>query len=144
MRAPDAAFASQTSEEGNSLDGLAETHLISQDTVEPLVMECHEPVQAYDLVLAQLACEHEGDLGENVGRLEVDSHGLEGFRHLDGHVRQGGHLLIIVFFRLLEVVLRVVNSDQVGGNGLLRSSLCVAEHALLDEAFGVELLGDFD
>ena len=47
------------SQQRNGLYGLAQTHLVRQDTVESLVVHGDQPVQADVLILAQLVAEKE-------------------------------------------------------------------------------------
>jgi len=52
---PDSTVARQRRNQGNRLNGLAETHLVCKDSVEPLVMKCDQPIKPNDLVLSQFA-----------------------------------------------------------------------------------------
>mmetsp|Transcript_5126 Transcript_5126/g.14694 ORF Transcript_5126/g.14694 Transcript_5126/m.14694 type:complete len:252 (-) Transcript_5126:407-1162(-) len=63
MRAPVAALARQPRQERDCLDGLAETHLVRQDTVQMLVVQGHQPVQTNVLILTQLSLEQKWHRG---------------------------------------------------------------------------------
>ncbi len=52
MGAPVGAVHGQVGEEGDGLDGLAEAHLVGEDTVEVPLVERDEPVQADVLVFS--------------------------------------------------------------------------------------------
>lgn len=51
-------FTCQMSQKGNSLNGFAQTHLISQDSVQPFIMHGGQPIQAYMLILSQTVLEN--------------------------------------------------------------------------------------
>ena len=46
-------------EQRNGLDGLAQTHLISQDAVELILVESGHPIKAHHLVLAHRVLQQE-------------------------------------------------------------------------------------
>lgn len=54
-------FTGEVSQQGDSLDGLPQAHLVSQDAVELLLVHGDQPVQADVLVLTQLAHQQEGN-----------------------------------------------------------------------------------
>lgn len=68
MRTPDAFLAGQMSEHGNRLNRLAQTHLIGQHTVQFFFVHLNQPVQADQLVLAQLSLQQERHFGLNGSR----------------------------------------------------------------------------
>lgn len=70
MRTPDALFAGEMSEHGDGLDRFTQAHLIGEHTVQFLLVHLHQPVQADQLVLAQLSLQQERHFGLNGGRGE--------------------------------------------------------------------------
>lgn len=52
MRAPAAFLACQMSQHSDGHDRLAKAHLVSQDTIQTLLVHCDQPVQTNVLVLA--------------------------------------------------------------------------------------------
>jgi len=45
----DALVLHEVSDEGDGLDGFAQAHLVCQDAIQVVVVERHQPLQAFDL-----------------------------------------------------------------------------------------------
>lgn len=60
--AVDSLVLHQVADQSDGLDGFAQTHLVSQDSVQVVVVEGHHPFQPTHLVLLQLATHQHGRL----------------------------------------------------------------------------------
>ena len=61
VRTPIGPVHGQVGHEGDGLDGLAQTHLVSEDAVETALVERHQPVQPDVLVLAERVLQQRGN-----------------------------------------------------------------------------------
>jgi len=59
MWTPDAFLARQVRQQRNRLNGFAQSHLVGQDTVEPVFVHRRQPVQSDVLVLSQCVTQQE-------------------------------------------------------------------------------------
>jgi hypothetical protein len=133
VRSPDTLIAGHRRNHRDSLDSLTQAHLISQDTVEPLVMKRYQPVQSDDLILAKLATQQEWDLCLHLCTLQRKTSRRKRLSHLNGKLSHVGHLFVrLSLWKELGVLQRF----------FLDAFLLV--HALLHETMGIQLFRHFD
>jgi hypothetical protein len=120
-------------------------------------MKGHKPVQTNDLVLSQRSMKQERDLGLNICAREVSTGRLEALGHFDGLLGNqcprhllGAHTLALlsgrrgVNLRFFSSFSSKLDLPTLGGClPLLLSIGAILIHALLYEALGVQLFGDF-
>lgn len=102
--AVDALVLHEVGDEADGLDGLAQTHLISQDPIQVVVVQRHQPLQALDL-----RCER--DTNQSFYCLTWSS-GTHGF----------GQVLSLLFLTSLLLV------SIVKVNETLQRALCMGNH----------------
>ena len=145
MWTPNTFISSKWGQQRNSLNSFAEAHLISQNAVQLLVMECYKPIQANNLVLSQWAVQQKRHFCEYICWLQISADRLECFRHFHRHISESRHLLItIIWFSLFKTRLWVINLDLFA-KGLLMSdlvTLLILVHRLLDETLRVKFLSN--
>ena len=78
VRTPNAIVTCKRRKHRDSLNSLAEAHLIRKDTVQLAIVQCNEPIETNDLVLTQRSSQQERYLRAHcrlvervAGRLEV-------------------------------------------------------------------------
>ena len=84
MRAPYSLITGQRSKHRYGLNRFSKAHLISEDTIQLLIMQGNKPVQTDNLILSQGAVKQEGDFGLNISAREVSTSWLKTFCHFDG------------------------------------------------------------
>lgn len=96
VRTPDALFYGQMCQQGDSLDGLPEAHLIGQDRIHAPVVECGDPVDTQELILPKRKLDEEGR-PDDVVLMEAEVAVLGGFLYVDEDWDFGrlGHLHIL-------------------------------------------------
>ena len=55
VRTPDTSVTGQRGEQRDRLNGLSESHFISQYTVQSLIVQSYKPIETDDLVLAEVS-----------------------------------------------------------------------------------------
>lgn len=66
VRPPHALLTGHVGEQGYGLDGLSQSHLVSQDAIEFPLVHHYQPLQADVLVVSQFVAEEEGDWGADL------------------------------------------------------------------------------
>ena len=151
MRSPNTSIAREGRKERYGLNGLTQTHLVSQYPVQPLIVESDEPIKTDDLIFSQRPVQEERNLCKHIRRLQVNPDRLKSLRHFDSHIGDVRDLLVPLRlsrlrFLFLKPRLRIIDLDLLSQGLLVRDDgpRRVLVHALLDEALGVELLSDTD